>query len=184
MKLMPRSNARSRQARVLSASTPTPYVSHDPREISETLRLLSPSFRYFIKSFSGQRGAHHSWTLPEASVARMVPFCSIFGANSTVRVRRSRTTGVKVGEWGRLLPGRFRAKNREKLTSEDLGGCQQAPTFRTLPETDGAPETRRTFIVPAPGSYAPQVCHPPANLGGLKRSLRAELVARARGRAH
>ena len=31
---------------------------------------------------------------------------------------------------------------------------------------------------------APMSAIPPANLGGLKRSLRAELVARARGRAH
>src|SRR3954451_14956308 len=45
---MPWLNASSRHARARSASTPTPYVSQDPREISDTSRSLLPSLRYFI----------------------------------------------------------------------------------------------------------------------------------------
>src|SRR3954464_9930994 len=46
MKLMPTSNAFSTHALAPSASTPTPYVSHDPRLISETRSSLRPSWRY------------------------------------------------------------------------------------------------------------------------------------------
>ena len=42
--------------------------------------------------------------------------------------------------------------------------------FRSLPETDGASETCRTFIVPVPGSYAPKVCH------STRQSLRLKAV--------
>src|ERR1700739_1704948 len=48
MKLIPRAKARSTQARAASASTPTPKVSQEPKEISETSRSLAPSLRYFI----------------------------------------------------------------------------------------------------------------------------------------
>src|SRR5687768_13092017 len=50
MKLMPCSNARSMHALAWLSSTPRPYVSHDPREISEMLRLLVPSWRYRMPS--------------------------------------------------------------------------------------------------------------------------------------
>src|SRR6185312_5478035 len=50
MKLMPSSNARFTQATALSRSTPTPYVSQEPSEISETFKSLAPSLRYFMAS--------------------------------------------------------------------------------------------------------------------------------------
>ena len=44
--------ARSRgQARAVVVSTPTPYVSHEPRLISEITRSLAPSCRYSTASF-------------------------------------------------------------------------------------------------------------------------------------
>src|ERR1700744_818424 len=55
MKLMPTSKARSTQAAALSRSTPTPKVSQEPREISETLRSLAPSLRYFMAASVGAR---------------------------------------------------------------------------------------------------------------------------------
>src|SRR5271155_1425449 len=48
MKLMPSSKARSTQATARSRATPTPNVSQEPNEISETLRSLEPSLRYFM----------------------------------------------------------------------------------------------------------------------------------------
>src|SRR5690349_14237264 len=43
MKLMPTSNAFSTHASAWSSPTPPPYVSHEPRQISETWRSLEPS---------------------------------------------------------------------------------------------------------------------------------------------
>ncbi len=48
MKLIPRSKARLTQASARSRATPTPNVSHDPSEISDTLKSLEPSLRYFM----------------------------------------------------------------------------------------------------------------------------------------
>src|SRR6476660_9206478 len=46
MKLIPTSNARFTHATALESSTPSPYVSQDPREISDTRKSLLPSCRY------------------------------------------------------------------------------------------------------------------------------------------
>src|SRR5581483_9619793 len=48
MKLIPTSNALSTHASAWSPPTPPPYVSHEPRLISETWRSLDPSWRYRI----------------------------------------------------------------------------------------------------------------------------------------
>src|SRR5665213_60941 len=53
MKLIPNSKARRTQAAARSRSTPTPKVSQDPREISETVRSLDPSWRYFMECLRG-----------------------------------------------------------------------------------------------------------------------------------
>src|SRR5688500_8080343 len=74
MKLMPASNAASRQARAASASTPTPYVSHDPNEISETSRSLSPSFRYRIGHCLLASGSTGAWVRAfRRSSAKKIP---------------------------------------------------------------------------------------------------------------
>src|ERR1700755_872552 len=44
MKSIPTSNALATHASALSRPTPPPYVSHEPREISDTIRSLDPSF--------------------------------------------------------------------------------------------------------------------------------------------
>src|SRR6266496_5198593 len=45
-KFIPRSNAWFTHAMAFESSTPTPYVSHDPSEISDTTRSLLPRRRY------------------------------------------------------------------------------------------------------------------------------------------
>jgi hypothetical protein len=45
MKLIPTSNAFSTQASACARSTPPPYVSHEPRLISEISRSLLPNRR-------------------------------------------------------------------------------------------------------------------------------------------
>src|SRR5262249_38707749 len=56
----PTSNARAMQAAARSAPTPPPYVSHEPRLISDTERSLRPSLRYFMAGESYHQVALNS----------------------------------------------------------------------------------------------------------------------------
>jgi hypothetical protein len=84
MKLMPSSKARFTQATARSRSTPTPYVSHDPRDISETFKSLAPSFQYFTESPSGQMDESSSADFSTNTKITAVPYQNLIRADSSV----------------------------------------------------------------------------------------------------
>src|SRR3954447_9765977 len=113
---MPASKAASVHARVWSNSTPPEYVSHEPREISETSRSEEPSLRYLMPGTV--RNARRP-PLPATAASASSPGPGLAGDGERDVLARRVVAGHVADEL--VLAGRQRGAERLALAAaEDL----------------------------------------------------------------
>ena len=159
-KVIPSSNARSTQAAAVSRATPPPYVSHEPRPISETISGLVPSRRYSMQpglprapvtASSGvgaasrargrSRRARPGEKSSRSSVARFCSSCATLLAPTSVEVTRAsrsvQASAIWASDWPRPTAIPSSARSRETVSSVIDSGASES--FRLAREPSGIP---------------------------------------------